>query len=109
MCEVVWLLRPSTVSKTPGAMTDQPTCGKGLAEYSALPSAMGALVAATADTLELHMSALDLSEEHSQREHDAYRELTDAHRAIAGLLLATAARMEGYRGLPMGKHDMAAM
>ena len=90
-------------------MTDVQTCGRGLAENSALPAKLGALVAATANTLELHMSALDLSDANSQRELTAYRHLTQQHRAIAAQLEATAAQMAGYRNLPMGRHDMSVM
>ena len=36
-------------------------------------------------------------------------ELSGAYRAIAGELSAVARRMAGYRHLPMGRHDMAAM
>ena len=88
---------------------DQPTCGKGLAEHSAIPAALGALSAALAENLEVHMTALDLTDEHSRAEHDAYRELAAAHRDIAARLEATAGRMAGYRDLPMGRHDDAAM
>jgi len=90
-------------------MDEQPTCGKGLAQHSALTAALGELVAATARVLEVHMKALDLTDEHSKREYDAYRELASAHRRIAIELAETAHRMAGYRTLPMGRHDMAAM
>lgn len=88
-------------------MTDQRTCGQGLAATSALQAKLGALVASTADNLELHMTALDLSDEHSQRELTAYRHLAHQHRAIAAQLESTAAQMAGYRDLPMGRHDMS--
>lgn len=90
-------------------MPDQQTCGKGLAEHSALTASLGELVASTARVLEIHMKALDLTDENSKREYDAYRELAAAHRRIAGELADTAHRMAGYRTLPMGRHDMAAM
>lgn len=90
-------------------MDDQPTCGKGLAHHSALPAKLGALMAATAEVLEVHMRALDLSDERSQREHEVYAELARAHRRIADDLAATAARMASSRDLPMGAHDMQAM
>ena len=90
-------------------MTFQKTCGQGLAETSALQAMLGALVAATANVLELHMAALDLSDENSQRELTAYRHLAQQHRAIGTQLEATAAQMAGYRDLPMGRHDMSLM
>ena len=90
-------------------MDDQQTCGKGLAQHSALAASLGELVASTARVLEVHMKALDLADEHSKREYDAYRELASAHRRIAIELADTAHRMAGYRELPMGRHDMAAM
>jgi len=90
-------------------MDEQPTCGKGLAQHSALTAALGELVAATARVLEVHMKALDLTDEHSKREYDAYRELASAHRRIAIELAETAHRMAGYRTLPMGRHDLGAM
>jgi hypothetical protein len=90
-------------------MDDQQTCGKGLAQHSALTASLGELVASTARVLEVHMRALDLADENAKREYDAYRELASAHRRIAIELADTAHRMAGYRELPMGRHDMAAM
>ena len=90
-------------------MDEQQTCGKGLAHHSALTGSLGELIASTARVLEVHMKALDLTDESSKREFDAYRELASAHRRIAGELADTAQRMAGYRTLPMGRHDMAVM
>lgn len=90
-------------------MEEEPTCGKGLAEHSALPAKLGELTAAVAGILETHMEALDLADENSRKEHEAYRELAKEHRETAAQLRATAARMAGYRDLPMGRHDMSVM
>jgi hypothetical protein len=90
-------------------MDDQQTCGKGLADRSTLTAALGELVASTARVLDVHMKALDLTDENGKREYDAYRELASAHRRIAIELADTAQRMVGYRTLPMARHDMAAM
>lgn len=90
-------------------MTDQPTCGQGLARHAALTASLGELIASTARVLEVHMRALDLTDHASKREHDAYRELASAHRRIAIELADTAHRMEGYRTLPMGRHAMVQM
>jgi hypothetical protein len=90
-------------------MENQPTCGKGLAEHSVLPAKMGELTASVAENLELHMTALDVSDENSKRERDAYLELVKEHRKLASQLRATAERMADYRDLPMGRHDFGAM
>ena len=55
------------------------------------------------------MRALDPTDDASKRELDAYREIATTHRRIAIELADTARRMEGYRNLPMGRHDMAQM
>ncbi len=90
-------------------MDDQPTCGKGLAEHSVLPGRMGEVIDALAENLEVHMGALDLTDENSRRERDAYAALAAEHREIAGRLRAVAGRMAGYRDLPMGRHDWQAL
>src|SRR5437016_9036967 len=87
----------------------QQTCGKGLAEHSALPAKLGEWTAAMAENLERHTEALDLSDENSRRERDAYLELAEAYGQIATRLQATARQMAGYRDLPMGRHDPKAM
>ena len=89
-------------------MDDPPTCGQGLAYHSVLPAKLGELTASVAETLEAHMNALDLEDENSRKEYDAYRELAKAHREIARQLETTAERMAGYRDLPMGRHDLEA-
>ena len=90
-------------------MEDQQTCGKGLAENSVLPAKLGDLTESMAVILEIHMGALDLEDNDSRREHEAYRELVRDHRRIAAALRETARRMAGYRDLPMGRHDTSVM
>jgi transposase len=90
-------------------VTDQQTCGQGLAENSELPAKLGDLTESMAEILEIHMGALDLEDNDSRREHEAYRELVKDHRRIAAALLETARRMAGYRDLPMGRHHTTVM
>ena len=90
-------------------MDEQQTCGKGLAQHSALTASLGDLIASTARVLEVHMKALDLTDENAKREYDAYHELASTHRRIARELADTAERMAAYRTLPMGRHDMTVM
>jgi hypothetical protein len=88
---------------------DTPTCGKGLAEHSAIPAKMADLIAALADNLEAHQRTLDLSDERSRQELDAYVTLARQHRAIAAQLSDVAEQMTSYRELPMGRHDDRAL
>lgn len=88
---------------------EQPTCGRGLAENSALPAALGNVIAGMAENLEVHMEALDLTDLNSQEEYKAYETLVKELRQVALQLRSTANRMAGYRDLPMGRHDEKAM
>jgi hypothetical protein len=90
-------------------MKDELTCGRGLAAHAALPALLAELTDSVAENLELHLKALDLRDENSRQEYDAYVELAKQHRETAARLRTTAAQMAGYRDLPMGRHDEAAM
>ena len=83
-----------------------PTCGEGLAENSALPERLSELIATLAQVLEAHRRALDLEDENSRREDEAYRELAAQLREVAAALCSTAERMAGLAGLPMGRHRL---
>ena len=85
---------------------DEPTCGKGLAEHSAVPAKIAELLKALAENLEQHMPSLDLDDNNARQEHDAYSKLSREYRKVATQLEATASAMAGYRDLPMGQHDM---
>jgi hypothetical protein len=85
------------------------TCGRGLAEHSALPTKLAELTEAVAVVLELHMKALDLSDPASNKELDAYRQLANEHRDAATKLHSIGKNMAGHRDLPMGRHDPKAM
>lgn len=87
------------------ATDDTPTCGKGLAEHSALPAALAELEDALAENLEVHQGTLDLSDPNARKELDAYASLASQHRSIASRLRAAAEEMAGYRSLPMARHD----
>jgi hypothetical protein len=90
-------------------MADQQTCGQGLAEHSALPVKLGELAASLAHNLEVHMTALDLSDENARKEHAVYQRLAHHHQAIAAELQTVGQEMAEQHDLPMGKHDQAAM
>ena len=90
-------------------MDDQPTCGKGLAEHSALPAKLAELEDALAENLELHQKTLDLSDDGARKEFDAYVKLGRKHRSIGAQLREAARQMAGYRDLPMGRHDERAL
>jgi hypothetical protein len=91
------------------ASSEQQTCGKGLAENSVLPLMISHVISAMAKNLEVHTKALDLTDASAQMEFDAYEKLIDELRQAAVQLQMTANEMAGYRDLPMGSHDMAAM
>ena len=90
-------------------MDEQPTCGKGLAEHSALPAKLAELTAAMAENLEVHQGSLDVTDENARKELHAYVKLAQEFRCIATELQTTATHMAGYRDLPMGRHDQRAM
>ena len=90
-------------------METQRTCGRGLAEHSVLPAKLGEWTAALAENLERHTEALDLTDESSRKERDAYLDLAKQHRQIVTQLQTTARQMAGYRDLPIGRHDPKAM
>jgi hypothetical protein len=90
-------------------MNDQPTCGQGLALNAELPSRVGDIVSAMADILEAHLPALDITDEPSRVEHEAYMDLIRESREAALQLQAIARQMTGYRDLPLGRHFEEAM
>jgi len=55
------------------------------------------------------MQALDLTDQNSRREYDAYEKLVKEQKQIANQLKSVANQMAGYRDLPMGRHDEKAM
>jgi hypothetical protein len=90
-------------------MDEEPACGKGLAEHSALPATLGELATAMAQILEVHQTALDVTDEPARQEYRAYVKLALVYRDIAAQRRATAGHMAAYRDLPMGRHDERAM
>jgi hypothetical protein len=96
--------QPDTHSGEPAA-----TCGNGLADQSTLPAKLGELAASVGRILEVHMTALDLTDPAARAEHDAYAEVAAAYYRIAETLAAVADQMAGHRDLPMGRHDPQAM
>jgi hypothetical protein len=90
-------------------VTDESTCGKGLAEHSAVPRLLAKVTDAMAEVLKRHTKALDLIDPSSRRENEAYSGLVRDFREVSTRLEGIAGRMAGYRDLPMGRHDMSTM
>jgi hypothetical protein len=88
---------------------DDWTCGKGLAASAVLPERLGAVTAAMAEVLRVHMESLDPEDDASRREHEAYDRVSQQLGQAASHLDALAREMAAYRDLPMGRHDMEAM
>jgi hypothetical protein len=87
-------------------MTEQQTCGQGLAGRAPVPAKLAELAVAMADVLENHMTAIDLADENGKLERDAYASLVRRLREVAAQLEAISDEMAGYRDLPMARHDI---
>jgi hypothetical protein len=90
-------------------MDEPQTCGRGLAENSAVPEQLARVIETMADNLHVHMQALELDDEPAREEHAVYLRLVEEQRQAAGRLRAVAAEMAGARDLPMGRHDEQTM
>jgi hypothetical protein len=88
-------------------MSEQQTCGKGLAARSALPSRVSDLMSALAEILALHQQSIDKSDADGRGEVVTYVRLEGHFRTIASLLRSTAGEMAAARDLPMARHDVA--
>ena len=80
------------------------TCGKGLADHSAVIDNLAAYATENANVLEAHLGMLDESDPASAEEGVLYRDLVSELRQASSLLRAAAARMQAARALPMGRH-----
>jgi hypothetical protein len=90
-------------------LSEEPTCGKGLAANAALPAKLRDVMVSVARVLEAHTKALKLDDDDARREYDAYVSLVERHRRIGAQLHALSEEMVSYRDLPMGRHDPEAM
>ena len=90
-------------------MDEQQTCGRGLAEHSALPAHLAEVTEAMASNLQVHMQALELDDEPAREEHAVYLRLVEEQRQAAARLRAVANEMAAARDLPMGRHDAQTM
>src|SRR3954466_6971463 len=90
-------------------MTEQQTCGKGLADNAVVAGALGGVAGRLAGNLEVHMRALDRDDPAAAPGHDVYERVARGRGGAATGLEDAAAEMAGARELPMGRHDMAAL
>jgi hypothetical protein len=90
-------------------MSNEQTCGQGLAEIAELPGKLALLIESVANVLDSHREALNPRDANARREDEAYRELAQLNRKVGEDLRAIATRMAGYRNLAMSKHDEKAM
>jgi hypothetical protein len=88
---------------------EEQTCGRGLAESSALPAQLAEVTEAMADNLMAHMQALELDDEPARQEHAVYLRLCEEQRQAAARLRTVAGEMAAARDLPMGRHDTQTM
>jgi uncharacterized protein YndB with AHSA1/START domain len=85
-----------------------PSCGEGLAQHASVPAKIAPLLAALADTLELHRALLDPVTAQAREEDEAYRELASRYRELAQGVADAATRMADCRDLAPCPHDTSA-
>ena len=90
-------------------MTEEPTCGQGLAEHALTPELIAALMNAVADNLVSHLPMLVAGDGDTQHERRIYEPLSRRHREAAAMLQAFAAEMAAPQDMRMGRHDLEAM
>jgi hypothetical protein len=90
-------------------MTDQRTCGEGLAERCRLALSLAGLFDRSAENLEVHVDTLHLTDEHARAERDVWLRVAEQHRAIAVQMRTIAELMGVYRDMPEAAHDAETM
>lgn len=90
-------------------MSDEATCGTGMAQYAALPMRMAELTAALADVLTRHTEALDTDEPAGAQEREAWLAVASEHRDLTARLSAAGDRMASYGGMPSATHDLSVL
>jgi hypothetical protein len=90
-------------------MSEQQTCGKGLAARSTLPAGLADLSSALAGILAFHQRSLELTDPSGAAELRTYVRLEEQWRAIAASLASTARAMADARDLPMARHDVTVL
>ncbi len=90
-------------------MSEDFTCGHGIAAHAALPARLSSLLETVGLNLELHLGSLDPADEASRPEHTAYTTLVQQHRELSGRLRSLSELMASYRDLPMANHDPAVL
>ncbi len=87
-------------------MSEEQTCGKGLAARSALPLKIADLMNGMAEILGFHQKPIDSSDANGRAELATYVRLEGHFRTIAKLLRSTGDEMAAARDLPMARHDV---
>ena len=90
-------------------MSEQPTCGQGLAQHAELPLLIGELFGSVAADLSAHIPGLVSGDENSRREKRVYEHLVARLREAGAMLHAIGTEMAGQRDMPMGDHDLQAL
>lgn len=90
-------------------MTEEPTCGEGLAEHALTPELIAALMNAVADNLITHLPMLSAADGDTKHERRVYEHLSTRHREAAAMLQALATEMAELQDMRMGQHDLEAM
>lgn len=89
--------------------SEELTCGKGIASNAELPEQLANLIAAIADVLEHHMTALPVSDESARAEIEGYAAVVARARDAESALHAMAREMRAKRDLPAAPHDMSVL
>ncbi len=90
-------------------MSDDWTCGKGLAAHAHIPEMIGVFVESMATLFDRHTLALDPGQEAGRAEYEVYAGLVAQYRMIAASLARVSAEMADLESLPMAEHDMDVM
>lgn len=83
------------------------TCGRGVAANAELPEQLANIVAAVADVLEHHMTALPVVDEAAREELEGYASVVARARDAESALREMAREMRAKRDLPAAPHDMS--
>ena len=90
-------------------MSEEPTCGEGLAQHAELPLLVGELMGSVAANLSAHVLGLVSGDENTRHEKHVYEHLARRLREAEALLHAIGTEMAAQRDMPMGDHDFQAL